>query len=335
MRGLEGALRKAPGPTRQVEMSQPGDGSARFEGLIRPWFFPFFGLTAAFAVGVFYTTGLLSESVVGALVAVLVPLTLGLMVARPAFGGRAPAAARALLLAAGVLTFLVAMIPALEAVHPGEPVFVGELERAEQSVSLPGGVEGRVLVLVSAKLSGGGEPSVSFKLGGFEPAVEGKLERTYTTARVGRGGSARIARDHDSDWFEARIPAGAQEVRLERVQGLSGGPLRLEVYREWLSHPLAWILALLVLALAAMGEVRAGVDHGSAIAAGVALGFGLVVSYNVTPGRAVVPSLWAIVLGAIVGAPLAVVVRLLVRRLVPAERASARDASPKGGKAKG
>jgi len=41
------------------------------------------------------------------------------------------------------------------------------------------------------------------------------------------------------------------------------------------------------------------------------------VSYNVTPGRPVVPALWAIVLGAILGAPAAVIVRLAVRRLLP------------------
>ncbi len=58
-------------------------------------------------------------------------------------------------------------------------------------------------------------------------------------------------------------------------------------------------------------------DSGATIAAGIALGFGLVVSYNVTPARAVVPALWAIVLGAIAGAPVAVLLRLLFRRFLP------------------
>jgi hypothetical protein len=313
-------------------MADAGDGSARFEGLIRPWFFPFFGLTAAVAVGVFYVTGLLSESAVGGMLAVIVPLVLGLMVARPAMGRGAPTAARALLVAAGILSFVVAMVPALEAVHPGEPVFVGELETSAPAAALPEGVGGRVMVLVSTRLAAGAEPSVGFRLEGFDPPVEGRLERTYTTARVGRGGSARIARDHDSDWFEARIPAGAREIRLERAQGLVGAPLRVAIYRVWLPHAVVWILALLVMALAAAGEVRAGADHGSAIAAGVALGFGLVVGYNVTPARAVVPSLWAIVLGAIAGAPVAVGFRMLARRLLGGERAGAKGGK---GKAKG
>jgi hypothetical protein len=307
-------------------MADAGDGGAGFEGLIRPWFFPFFGLTAAVAVGVFYVTGLLSESAVGGLLAVLVPLVLGLVVARPAMGRVAPTAARVLLVAAGILSFVVPMVPALEAAHPGEPVFVGELDPATPAAALPAGVGGRVMVLVSTKLAPGLEPSVTFRLDGFDPAVEGRLERTYATARVGRGGSARIARDHDSDWFEARIPAGAKEIRLERAQGLVGAPLRIAVYRVWLPHGVVWVLALVVLALAAAGEVLAGVDHGSAIAAGVALGFGLVVGYNVTPARAVVPSLWAIVLGAIAGAPIAVVFRMVARRALAGWRGGEKGA---------
>jgi ammonia channel protein AmtB len=82
----------------------------------------------------------------------------------------------------------------------------------------------------------------------------------------------------------------------------------------------ALLLSLLALALAAAGEVRCRRDSGAAIAAGIALGFGLVVSYNVTPARAVVPSLWAIVLGAIVGAPLAVILRMILRRVLPGAR---------------
>jgi hypothetical protein len=91
----------------------------------------------------------------------------------------------------------------------------------------------------------------------------------------------------------------------------------VEVHRDRIPHLWAWILSGLVLLLAAGGEVRAGREAGGTLAAGVALGFGLVVSYNVTPSSAVVPSVWAVVLGAIVGLPAAVLARLLLRRLLP------------------
>ena len=101
-----------------------------FEGLIRPWFLPSFGLTIAVGVGVFWMTGMLTESAVGAIVAVLVPLVLGLMVLRPALTASFDPVTRALLGVAAVLSFAVAAIPAYEAVHPGEPHLVAELTRA-------------------------------------------------------------------------------------------------------------------------------------------------------------------------------------------------------------
>jgi len=288
-----------------------------FEGLIRPWFLPSFGLTIVVGVGVFWMTGMLTESAVGAIVAVLVPLVLGLMVLRPALSASFDPVTRALLGVAAVLSFAVAAIPAYEAVHPGEPHLVAELTRAGDTQSVPPGTSGRVLLLVSTRLGGAAEPVVEFRLGGFDEPVSGELRRTTGFARVGRGGSTKVTHDHDSDWFEAKLPASGKEIRLERVQGLSTAPLRVELYRDWLPHGVAWILSLVALALAAAGEVRCRRDSGATIAAGVALGFGIVVSYNVTPGRAVVPALWAIVLGAILGAPAAVLLRLAVRRILP------------------
>ncbi len=290
-----------------------------FEGLIRPWFFPSFGLTVVVGVAIFWMTGLLSESAVGAIVAVVTPLVLGLMVLRPALSPAVAMPARALLGAAALFSFLVAAIPAFEAVHPGEPVAVAEFSRAGEVQPVPPGADGALLLLVSTRLGAGEASEVSFRLGGFETPVEGALRRTTSFARVGRGGRAKVSHDHDADWFEARLGAEAKEVRLERVQGLTGAPLRVEAFRDWIPHRLAWILSALVLALAAIGEVRAGKDSGATIAAGVALGFGLVVSYNVTPAQAVVPSLWAILLGAIIGAPAAWAFRRVARAFLGGE----------------
>lgn len=287
------------------------------DGLIRPWFFPSLGLTIVVGIAVFWWSGLIGDSAIGAIVAVVVPLVLAAMVLRPALEGQLDPVARALLGIAAVLTFGVAAVPAYEAVHPGEPRLVAELGRSGDAQAIPPGSDGPVLLLVSTKLGGGAEPVVGFRLGGFERPVDGELRRTTGFARVGRGGSTKVVHDHDSDWFEATLPAGAKEIRLERVQGLAGAPLRVELFRDWIPHRMAWILSILVLLLAAAGEVRARRDSGAAIAAGVALGFGLVVSYNVTPAKPIVPALWAVVLGAIVGAPAAVIVRMAFRRILP------------------
>jgi hypothetical protein len=290
------------------------------EGLVRPWFLPSFGLTVVVGVAVFWFTGLLTDSAVGGIVAVLVPLVLALMVARPALSPSVDPGTKLALGAAALLTFGVAAVPAFEAVHPGEPRAVAEFTRPDETQALPAGTDGSVLLLVSTRLGGSAEPVVSFRLGGFDRPVEGELKRTTGFARVGRGGSTKVTHDHDADWFEARIPKDAKEIRLERVQGLSTAPLRVEIFGNWIPHGVAIVLSLLALALAAAGEVRCRRDSGAAIAAGIALGFGLIVSYNVTPARAVVPSLWAIVLGAIVGAPSAVVLRMILRRVLPGAR---------------
>jgi hypothetical protein len=288
------------------------------EGLIRPWFFPSFGATVVFAIALFWWTGLIGDSAIGAMIAIVVPLALAGMVLRPALDSRVDPVARALLGLAALLAFAVPAIPAYEAVHPGEPALVAELARAGDAQSVPAGVDGQVLLLVSTRLGGGAEPVVAFRLGGFEQPVEGELRRTTGFARVGRGGSTKVTHDHDADWFEAKLPAGAKEFRLERVQGLSSAPLRVELFRDWIPHRMAWILSIVALLLAAAGEVRSRRDSSAAIAAGVALAFGLVVSHNVTPARPVVPALWAIVLGAIVGAPAGVLLRMAFRRLLPA-----------------
>ncbi|MEY2669280.1 MAG: hypothetical protein RJA59_1918, partial [Pseudomonadota bacterium] len=118
------------------------------EGLIRPWFFPSFGLTVVVGVGIFWMTGMITESAVGAIVAVLVPLVLGLMVLRPALSPTNDATTRALLGAGAVLVFAVAAVPAYEAVNPGEPRMVAELTRSGDVQSLPPGTSGGVLLLV-------------------------------------------------------------------------------------------------------------------------------------------------------------------------------------------
>lgn len=287
------------------------------EGLVRPWFLPSFAATVVVGVGVFWMTGLLSESAVGAIVAVLVPLVLGGFVVAAAFTSGADSTARALLLVAGVLAFLAGALPALQAVHPGEPQVVAEFTKVGDVQAIPAGGGGEVLLLVSTRLGGSAEPVVNFRLGGFDAQVEGELRRTTGFARVGRGGSTKVSHDHDSDWFTAALPAGAKEIRLERVQGLAAAPLRIEVHRAWLPRWLVAVLSLLALLLAAAGEVRCRRDSGAAIAAGVAVGFGFVVSRNVTPAHAVVPALWSIVLGAIAGAPVAVLLRMALRRLMP------------------
>ncbi|HET8732957.1 MAG TPA: hypothetical protein VFM45_04195, partial [Anaeromyxobacteraceae bacterium] len=116
------------------------------EGLIRPWFFPSFGATVVFAIALFWWTGLIGDSAIGAMIAIVVPLVLAGMVLRPALDARVDPVARALLGLAALLAFAVPAIPAYEAVHPGEPALVAELAKSGDAQSVPAGVDGQVLL---------------------------------------------------------------------------------------------------------------------------------------------------------------------------------------------
>jgi hypothetical protein len=82
-----------------------------------------------------------------------------------------------------------------------------------------------------------------------------------------------------------------------------------------------WWLALVALALAAVAEARLALPSAVAVPAGMALAFGLLVTYNATPSAAIGPAVGGIVLGALVGSLAGWFAGALGRRLVkPARR---------------
>lgn len=259
--------------------------------------------------------------ILATLIVVAVALGVGLYVVRPALVASRDAATRAVVAAAAVVTVVATALPALRTVHPGEPAFAGEVDRPDDGVPVPEGFSGPVRLLVSGKLAERGEPVVTFTISGTHGPVEGRLERTFGYARVGRSGRARVASDHDIDFFPARIDAGSRRLRLDRIQGQLASPLRIAVYREPI--PIAggpWILAAIALALAAVGDARLGLRENLSIAAGMALAFGLLVTYNATPASAIGPAAGGVVLGAIVGSLAGWIAAAVARRIVPAAR---------------
>lgn len=252
------------------------------------------------------------------LVIVAVALAVAFYLARPALDPQRDAATRAIAAAAAVLTLVATGLPALRTVHPGEPLFSGEVERSGETIPVPEGVSGPVRLLVSGRLADRGEPVVTFTIGGTREPVDGKLERTFGYARVGRGGRARVAQDHDTDFFPANLTAGARSLRLERLQGQLTTPLRIAVYREPI--PVTggpYVLAAVALILAALVDARLGWKSNLAVASGMAVVFGLLVTYNATPASAIGPAVGGVVLGGIVGSLAGWIVGAIVRRFVP------------------
>lgn len=265
------------------------------------------------------------------LVVIAVALGVAVYLVRPSFEEGREAGTRALAAAAAVVTVVATALPALRTVHPGDPAFSGEVQAPGDTVPIPDGFAGPVRLLVSGKLAGRGEPRVAFTISGTRQPVEGKLERTFGYARVGRSGRARVAQDHDTDFFPAAIAPGGGALRLEQIQGGLVSPLRIAVYREPI--PVAggpWVLAALALLLAAVADARLGGRNNLSVACGMAVAFGLLVTYNATPASAIGPAAGGVVLGAIVGSLAGWAVAAIVRRVVPPVR---RRAAGRGGAA--
>jgi len=286
------------------------------EEALTGWILPVAALTALLAVAALYWSGLLPEQVTATLVSVIAPLTAALFVLRPALDPSRDRLGRLLAVATAVLAFACSAVPAVQAILPGDPLVQGDLGIEGETIAVPAGVSGRVRVLVSGKLRQGGDSAVAFSFAGPERPIEGRLERTYRTARIGRSGSARVAADHTSDFYEAVLPAGISEIRLDRLQGQLGGRLRLAVYRDWFPHSAMLLLALLVLILAGAADARLGLRGNAAIPAGMALAYGILVAMNATPAAAVGQAVGGVLLGAIVGSVAGAGADVLMRRFV-------------------
>jgi hypothetical protein len=283
------------------------------------WIVPLAAVAAVALAGLLYLTGFAGEDATATVVVLGVGIVATLFLVRPALDPRRDASARALAVAAALATAVATLLPALRTVRPGEPMFAGDLGQVGESIAVPPSAAGAVRLLVSGKLPDRGEPSASFTIEGTTPAVEGKLDRTYGYARVGRSGRARVAHDHTSDYYPARLADGARALTLARLSGQLGSRLAVAVYREPI--PVAggpWVLAAVALLLACATDARLGQKNNLSVAAGMALAFALLVTYNATPAAAVGPTAGGVVLGALAGSLAGWIVGVLVRQLVPA-----------------
>ncbi|GEJ58821.1 hypothetical protein [Anaeromyxobacter diazotrophicus] len=296
----------------------PSTFSLWLDEALSSWILPVAALAAVAAVGGLYLAGFAGEEATATLVVLVVAALAAVFLVRPALDARREPLARGLAAAAAIATLVATLLPALRTVRPGEPLFAGDVGQVGDKIAVPPAAAGAVRLLVSGKLPERGEPSVTFTLGGTKEPVEGKLERTYGYARVGRGTRARVAHDHTADYYPADLPAGASALELERLQGQLGSRLAVAVFREPI--PFAggpWILAGLALLLACAADARLGQRNNLSVAAGMALAFALLVTYNATPAAAVGPSVGGVVLGGLAGSLAGWIVGALVRQVVP------------------
>jgi hypothetical protein len=287
------------------------------EEALTGWILPVAAILAVGAAAGLYLLGVLPEGALSAAVAVLAGLLAAAQVVKPALAPRADGAGRALAALAAAGTLVLTAYPAVESVAPGRPLAEGVLPDRGATVPLPASVPPHVRLLVHVPLPSRGTPEVRFRIGGTVPPAEGKLERTYSSARVGRSGRTQVAHDRSSTYVAARLAGGARELVLEDESGQAAGPLDVAVYRDLLPPPLHWALAIAVVLLAAAAEARFRKGSGAAVAA-MGVAFGLLVADNATPTSAIGTTLGAVLLGAIAGGATGGLAALVAKRLVPA-----------------
>lgn len=298
--------------------ASPSSSSRWLDEALSGWILPVTALAAVLVVGALYAAGLAGEEAVATAVVLAVGVGVGLYLLRPALQPQREPATRALVAAAAALTGVAVALPALATVYPGAPLAAGQLAQVHETLALPADAHGEVRLLVSGRLADRGEPAVDFVLTGPREPVEGRLQRTFSYARVGRGGRARVAHDHTADYYPATLPPGARAIELDRLQGQLGGALTVQVYREPIPvRGGPWILAALAVLAASVAEARLGKKSDLAVAAGMGVAFGLLVTYNATPAAAMGPALGGVLLGAICGSLVGWIAGAVVRRFVP------------------
>ncbi len=289
----------------------PSSFSLWLEEALTGWILPVGALVLAALAWGLYQAGLVPEAPAGAAIAVVVAAVLGLYLVRPLLGASVEPTVRAAGLAVAFAAFILCLRPPLNAVLPGADLAEGELARQGDALPLPPGTTGNVRVLVHAPLPPGGTPEVQFRLGAGAGAMTGHVERTVSFGRAGRAGRTTVLHDRNETWVHGSLAAGAP-LTLESLTGQVAGPLHVMVVREWIPPGLLWLLAFLVVAAAAVVEVRLGKGNLGALA-GMAAAYGLLVSGNATPATAVGTSLGGVLLGGLTGAAAGAILTLVAR----------------------
>ena len=295
------------------EPTSPTPISLWLEEALSGWGLPAAALALVAIAGVLYLTGRLGEGWVAAAIVVAVAVLAAGYLAREAVAPRVDLLARNMLWASAAGVLVLATWPAVRTVVPGAPMAAGDLGAVGDTLALPRG--GTVRVLVQAQLPSEGTPTVGFRIGGVQPPAEGRLERTYSYARVGRGGRTRVAHDHSSMYLEARVAPGGT-LRLDRLTGEPVGPLHVAVFPEPLPTWLFIAIALVIAVGGAIADARLRKGNAAAVTA-MALAFAIIVTENATPASAIGTTFGAILLGAISGAIAGVVLAAVARRIVP------------------
>jgi len=275
-------------------------------------------------MGVGYISGALSDAVVGVVLAAVVGIAASGRATSSLLDYAGTPATRAGVLVFAAVTVALAVVPIALTIYPGTPLAAGVLDSPGDTLTLPESLSGPVRVFVHGALSTAGSTTVEFELSGFTGPVEGKLQRTVSTGRVGRRGVTQQATERNSEFLDARLASGLHALKLERVDGPLSGGLDVRVYGDRFPLWLDVVVAVVALIGIALLGVRLGVGTDTLVAAGVAVAFGAVGHEFVTPDSIVRPLIGAAIVAAVVGGAAGGILAWVARKLLPPRARAAR-----------
>jgi hypothetical protein len=308
-------LPQAPTPVAHVENPWLGRGLFSAAGI------------ALLVVVIGYLAGAVSDGLLGVVIATIVGVLATGRVVGALLESSGTVVTRATVLALGLVTVALSVAPVALTVFPGTPVATGVLGEVGSTMPLPETMKGAVRVLVHGGLNSAGAAAVEFTLGGFTSPLEGKLQRTVTTARVGRRGTAQEAHERNTEFLDGRLTAAGHTIKLDEVEGQLAGGLSLQVFTDRFPLWLDLLIAGLTLAALALLAARLHVGSDVVVTGGLALAFGAVAHELVTPDFVVRPMIGSIILAAVGGGVVGGIFAWAARKLMPATGPAPRSRS--------
>ncbi|HEY3449822.1 MAG TPA: hypothetical protein VGK67_25935 [Myxococcales bacterium] len=288
------------------------------------------GLLAGIAIAVLaggvsiaYFLNVVSDQVVGILIAGAFALVLGLMVLKVGLDQAKPAVRYASFALVLGIAFA-ALYPAKVALHLGHPDASATLSETSRTLKLGSG--GDYHVLVSGHLGESRDAKISYRLkAGGTSIIDGALERQYATKRARKGASIQVAEDHDLAAHEVNVPGANPQLVLDQIT--TGQQVLVQAF-SMVSPPIVWVLMALVLLLGTFVETKVPSSGTVVMAAAAAVLFGFIIETADQRSMAL-GSLWGALLAAGGGAVLGSVLAAIGKKVFKAEPTGPKGKSDK------
>jgi hypothetical protein len=270
------------------------------------------------AIAAAYLGGVIGDDLLGVIIATVVGVAVASRVAVSLLDNAGSGVARVAIVLLALAMLGLAVMPVALTIMPGKPMATGALGQPGDTVSVPQGTTAPLRLLVHGSLSAEGAASVDFEISGAKDPIVGRIERSTSTARVGRRGTATQVHEHTSEYLEAVLPAAQHELELTRLDGPLAGALDVRVFRDWFPQSLDVIVGACLLAIIALLAARLHVGSDTVVLAGLGFAFGVVGHEFVTPDAVVRPLVGSLIVAALAGGSAGGILAWAARQVLPA-----------------